>query len=122
MMVSSRFHTAKVSEGTMSHNRKTPLRAKKPQQMVMGFFLAKTEMPTTTPLRVEAIPTLKQWFRTTEAATIFGVSDDTIRNWIDSGILDARLINVLENPERKHVRVTRESIVKLLSDTSRCAT
>ncbi|OGV69038.1 MAG: hypothetical protein A2283_22945 [Lentisphaerae bacterium RIFOXYA12_FULL_48_11] len=68
------------------------------------------------------IPDLKQWFKVEEAASIFAVSSDTIRNWMDAGTLEARMINCKRNKTlRKHVRVTRESIVKLLNDRSRQA-
>jgi len=69
------------------------------------------------------VPDYKQWFRIEETATIFGVSDATIRNWIDSGVFDARTINTgaLDKAKRIHVRVTRESIVKLLNDKNRQA-
>lgn len=77
------------------------------------------------PVNVSAVdlgklPDLKQLFRKDECATIFAVSVDTIQNWIDCGDLDARLINsALDKPERKHVRVTRESVVRLLNDKRR---
>ena len=66
------------------------------------------------------LPDMKQWFRKDECSTIFAVSNDTIQNWIDAGVLDARLINsALDRPERKHVRVTRDSVVRLLNDQGR---
>jgi hypothetical protein len=69
------------------------------------------------------IPALKQWFRLDECATIFAVSTSQVRNWIDAGVLEARGINSVidptKPPERKHKRVTRESVVRLLNDRSR---
>lgn len=71
-------------------------------------------------LELGKIPDMKQWFRKDECSTIFAVSPDTIQNWIDSGVLDARLINsALDRPERKHVRITRDSVVRLLNDQRR---
>jgi len=66
-----------------------------------------------------AIPELRQWFRVDEAAEIFGVSRKTIRNWLDDGSLDARRISNSVRPERCHVRVTRDSIMRLLNDDKR---
>lgn len=66
------------------------------------------------------IPENKQWFRIDEVAEIFAVSNTTVRNWVDQGTLEGRLISfALDKPERKHVRVTRESIVNLLNDNTR---
>ena len=71
-------------------------------------------------LELGRIPEMKQWFRIGECSTIFAVSPDTIQNRIDAGALDARMINsAIDRPERKHVRVTRESVVKLLNDQRR---
>lgn len=101
----------------------TPVRAK-PQQMVMGFFVpAETvPMPGATPVRASRIPDIKQWFRVAEVAVIFGVSEERVRQWIDAGVLDARMIAVdPSQAERRHCRVVRESIVRLLADGSRSA-
>lgn len=66
------------------------------------------------------IPDLKQGFRIDEAAKFFGVSNSQIRNWIDNGELQTwQVSNPMRPHERTHVRVTRESMVKLWNDATR---
>jgi len=79
--------------------------------------------PKISAVELGKLPDLKQWFRLDECETIFAVSNSQVRNWIDEGVLEARAINSTfdpnEPPERKHRRVTRESVVKLLNDRRR---
>ena len=77
------------------------------------------------PVNVSAIelgkvPELKQGFRVDEAATFFGVSNSQVRNWIDSGDLAGWQVSNPARPhERTHLRITRESMVKLWNDQRR---
>jgi len=74
---------------------------------------------------VSAMSPLKQWFRIDECAEIFAVSPNQIRNWMQTGDLDGRsVVNAFANSkrctrERLHVRITRDSIVRLLNDQKR---
>ncbi len=72
---------------------------------------------------IDGLPELKQWFRLDECSTIFAVSNTQVRNWIDEGVLDARAIassmDARNLPKKVCKRVTRQSIVRLLNDTSR---
>ena len=66
------------------------------------------------------IPDSKQWFRVDETAEVFAVSNTTVRNWVEQGILEGRMISsAMDTAERKHVRITRESIINLLNDNTR---
>ena len=96
--------------------KENPIRpSKEAQQLHMNFVPVNVSV-----VDLGKLPDLKQLFRKDECATIFAVSTDTIQNWIEAGDLDGRLINsALDRPERKHIRVTRESVVRLLNDKRR---
>lgn len=68
----------------------------------------------------DGLPFLKMWFRIDECAVIFSVSNNQVRNWLDDGTLESRAVaSQIDARERIHRRVTRQSIVRLLNDTSR---
>ena len=72
-----------------------------------------------TKLKNTKIPESKQWFTINNCAEYLSVSEDHIRAWIDEGTLDGRMINLANDPTRKHLRITRESLVQLLNDERR---
>lgn len=57
-------------------------------------------------------------YRIDEAALLLGVSAQQIRNMIDDGRLDARQISSAADPVRRHVRVTRESLLRFCGGAS----
>ncbi len=61
----------------------------------------------------ESVPR-KPLFRIDEAAELLRCSGNQVRGLLDSGKLQAILINSAVEPERKHQRVLRESIVRFL--------
>jgi len=62
---------------------------------------------------------VKQLFRLDEVSQILSISVGQIRNLLDAGTLQGTLINGATNPQRKHVRVKRQSIEKFLADRKR---
>lgn len=72
-------------------------------------------------LRETKIPDAKQWFTIADCANHLSVSEDHIRRWIDDGTLDARSISLslANEAQRKHLRITRASLVALLNDERR---
>ena len=85
----------------------------KPAQLELNFVPL-----SQIPLLTNSLPQIKQLFRVAEAALCLGVSDNQIRNLIDEGVLDARSISTSTDPERRHVRVTRASLVQFLNGTA----
>lgn len=59
------------------------------------------------------LPKIKRLLTIQETADILLVSHTTVRNMIDCGALDAGHVGLYANPQRQHLRITRESVERL---------
>ncbi len=64
-------------------------------------------------LNKEPVPPL---VKVREVAKLLSVSRHTVHNLIDCGDLEAKEINPSAKKERKHVRITRTSLLKFYKD------
>jgi hypothetical protein len=65
------------------------------------------------------LPLVKALFRKDEVAMLLAVSTKTVDRMLDRGLLEAHVVGLSDQPMRKQMRVTRESLVQFLTDPAR---